>query len=91
MESAVILDVLPRNTALVVAAATFTVAGTVKRGSLLDILTTAPPAGATEVRVTVQALNALDPTVAGLQATEVTAEEGAAGTRLTVAFAEVAL
>ena len=91
VELALSLPVLTLNVAVVPFAGTATEAGAVRAALLLVKATLAPPAGAAVVRVTVQRLVALDPMVVGLQDTEETAEEGAAGTRVTVAFAEVAL
>jgi hypothetical protein len=64
------VPVVALKPAVVAAAATVTDAGTVKGVLLLDSVTAAPPAGATLVRVTVQALVALGPKLVGLQASE---------------------
>ena len=64
------VPVVALKLAVVAAAATVTDAGTVKEVLLLDSVTAAPPAGATLVRVTVQALVALGPKLVGLQASD---------------------
>ena len=71
----------------VAAAATVTDAGTVSVALVLVRVTAAPPVGAAWVRVTVQALEELGPTLAGLQASD----ETSTATRLTVALAELLL
>jgi len=72
----------------VAAAGTVTEAGTVRVALVLDRVTVAPPAGAALVRVTVQVVEALGPTLLGLQASEETSTEAA---RLTLVLAELAL
>jgi hypothetical protein len=72
--------------AVVDAAATVTDAGTVREVLLLERLTLEPPAGAVWERVTVQALTAPGPRLAGLQ-TRVETCTGA--TRLMVAVREL--
>jgi hypothetical protein len=69
-------------------AATPTEVGVVKAVLLSERATPAPPEGAALVRVTVQVLEALDPRLLGVQATEDT-RTGA--TRLTLAVAELPL
>jgi len=69
------------------AAATVTDAGTVSVGLVLDRVTMAPPVGAAWVRVMVQVLEELGPTLVGLQARE----ETSTATRLMVALAELLL
>jgi hypothetical protein len=64
------VPVVALKLAVVAAAATVTDAGTVREVLLLDSVTAAPPAGATLVRVTVQALVALGPKLVGLQASD---------------------
>ncbi len=66
------VPVVALKLAVVAAAATVTEAGTVSEVLLLDRVTSAPPAGAAFVRVTVQALVELDPRLEGLQASEET-------------------
>jgi hypothetical protein len=56
----------------VAAAVTVTDAGTVRLELVLDKVTTAPPAGAALVRVTVQTPDELGPRLVGLQASEET-------------------
>ena len=79
--------VVALKVAEVAPAATVTDAGTVSTALVLVSVTTAPPAGATLVKVTVQVLEALGPRLAG-QANDDTSTDA---TRLTVAFAELAL
>ena len=55
---------------------------------VLDRVTIAPPAGAPLVRITVQVLEALDPRLVGLQASEETWTEAEA-TRLMLVVAEL--
>ena len=69
-------------------AATVTDAGTVRVELLLESVTLAPPVGAGWVRVTVQVLKELDPTLPGAQ-DRVETKIGAS--RLTVVFAELLL
>jgi hypothetical protein len=83
MASVVVLKV-----AVVAAANTVTDAGAVKTGLLVARVTLTPPAGAACVSVTVQVLDAFDPTVVGLQSSEDKRVEAA---RLTVVLAELAL
>ena len=70
-------------------AATVMDAGAERVGLVLERVTTAPPAGAALVSVTVQALKELGPTMEGLQASEETRVEAAV--RVTVVFAELLL
>jgi len=63
-------------------------AGTGNSALLLERETMVPPVGAALLKVMVQVLDALDPTVVGLQASEDTSTEAA---NPTVAFAELAL
>jgi hypothetical protein len=72
----------------VAVAATVTDAGTVRVELLLESVTLAPPVGAGWVRVTVQVLKELDPTLPGAQ-DRVETKIGAS--RLTVVFAELLL
>ena len=72
--------------AAIAPAATVTDAGTVSEVLLLASVTPKPPAGAAWVSVTVQALTALWPRLAGLQATP---ETRVAATRLIVAICEL--
>jgi len=65
----------------VAAAGTVTEAGTVRVALVLDRVTVAPPAGAAFVKVTVQVVEALGPTLVGLQAREET-RTGASRDRL---------
>ena len=69
-------------------AATVTEAGVERVGLVLERVTSAPPAGAAFVSVTVQMLDELDPRLEGLHARE---ETNAGATRLTVVFAELLL
>jgi hypothetical protein len=82
------LPELAVTVAVVEFAATVTVAGTVNSGSLLERFTVMPPAGAALLKVTVQALEALEPTVVGLHTKE---ETVTATVRFTVAVAELVL
>jgi hypothetical protein len=63
-------------------------AGTGNSALLLERETAVPPAGAALFKVMVQLLDALDPTVVGLQANE---DTSTGATSPTVAFAELAL
>ena len=72
----------------VVAAATMMEGGAERVELVLERVTSAPPAGAALVSVTVQALKELGPRMEGLQASEETREEAV---RLTVALAELPL
>ena len=72
--------------AAIAPAATVTDAGTVSEGLLLASVTLKPPAGAAWVSVTVQALIALWPRLAELQATP---DTRAAATRLMAAVCEL--
>jgi len=72
----------------VAAAGTVTAAGTVRVALVFVRETIAPPAGAAFVRVTVQVVEALGPTLLGLQTSEETSTEAA---RLTLVLAELAL
>ena len=76
------------NVAEVADAATVTEGGVERVGLLLESVTSAPPAGAGLLSVTVQALEELDPRLEGLHARE---ETNAGATRLTVVFAELLL
>ena len=69
-------------------AATVMEDGVERVGLLLERATTAPPAGAALLRVTVQTLDELDPTLEGLQARE---ETSAGATRVTVVLEELPL
>ena len=80
--------VVALNVAEVAPAATVTEAGTVSTALVLVSVTTAPPAGATLVKVTVQVLEALGPRLAGCRPAKIPAPDA---TRLTVALAELAL
>jgi len=80
--------VVALNVAEVTPAATVTEAGTVSTVLVFVSVTSAPPAGATFVSVTVHVLEALGPRLVGLQASE---ETSTGATRLTVAFAELEL
>jgi len=72
----------------VAAAGTVTEAGTVRVELVFVRVTIAPPAGAALVKVTVQVVEALGPTLLGLQASEETSTEAA---RLTLALAKLPL
>jgi len=63
-------------------------AGTGNSALLLERETMLPPVGAALLKVMVQVLDALDPTVVGLQASEDTSTDA---TNPTVAFAELEL
>ncbi len=76
------------NVAVVAAAATVTKAGTLKAVLLLPSATTAPPAGAACVRVTVQVLDAFCPRLVGLQPSD---DTSTGASRLIVALAELLL
>ena len=82
-----IATVVALNVAVVAAAATVTDAGTVRTKSVLVTATAAPPVGAGWVSVTVQVLEELGPSLAGLQ----TSEETSTAVRLMVALAELLL
>jgi hypothetical protein len=69
-------------------AATVTDAGTVSVAFVLVSVTSAPPAGATLVRVTVHVLEEFRPRLVGLHASE---DTSAGAVRPTVAFAELLL
>lgn len=68
--------------------ATVTEEGTVRRELLLVKVIEAPPLGAGWVRLTVHVMDALDPTLAGLQSTNETSTEDP---RFTVVLAELLL
>jgi hypothetical protein len=68
------------------AAATVIDAGTVSVAFVLVRVTSAPPAGATFVSVTVQVLEAFAPRLAGLQESD---DTSTGATRLIVVFAEL--
>jgi hypothetical protein len=72
----------------VAAAATATEGATVRVALEFESVTLAPPAGAGWVRVTVQVLEALAPTLAGLQASDETSTDAA---RFRAALAELLL
>jgi len=76
------------NVADVAPAATVTDPGTVSADPVSDKVTTAPPAGATLVKVTLQVLDAFCPRLAGLQ---LRVEISTGATRLTVVFTELPL
>jgi hypothetical protein len=80
--------VVALNVAVVADAATVTDVGTVSVPFVFVSATTAPPAGAACVKVTVQVLEAFGPRLVGLHASEDT-RTGA--TKLIVAFAELLL
>jgi hypothetical protein len=80
--------VVALNVAVVAAAATVTDAGTARNALLSEIVTSAPPAGAALVSVTVQTLDELCPRVVGLHASEETRTEA---DKPTVALAELLL
>ena len=80
--------VVALKVAVVVAAATLTVAGTARVVLLLASATEAPPVGAGWVRVTVQVLVAFGPRLVGEQASE---ETSTGATRLMLVFAELLL
>ena len=80
--------VVAAKVAVVAAAATVTEAPTVRVALVFDRVTSAPPAGAALVSVTVQVLDAFGPRLVGLHASE---ETSTGATRLMVAFAELAL
>jgi hypothetical protein len=77
--------VVTLNVAVVAPAATVTLAGTVAAALLPDKLTTAPPAGATPVRVTVPVEEAPPATLAGLIETDVSAAAAIASEAVCVA------
>src|SRR5579863_9035763 len=74
--------------AVVAAAATVTEVGTVRVAFVFVSVTSAPPAGAACVRVTVQVLEAFCPKLVGLHASE---DTNTGATRLIVALAELLL
>jgi len=80
--------VVPLNVAVVALDATVTEEGTVRVELLLVKAMEAPPLGAGLVRVTAQATDALDPTLAGVHTTDETSTEDA---KLTVVLAELPL
>jgi hypothetical protein len=80
--------VVALNVAVFAAAVTVTDAGTVSVAFVLVNVTTAPPAGATLVSVTVQVLEAFGPRFAGLH---VSVDTSTGAIRLIVVFAEVLL
>jgi hypothetical protein len=80
--------VVALNVAAVAAAATVTDAGTVSVAFVFVSVTSAPPAGATLVRVTVQVLEEFRPRLVGLHASD---DTSAGAVRPTVAFAELLL
>ncbi len=82
------MAVVALKVAEVAAAATVTDVGIVRVEFVLVRVTAAPPVGAALVSVTVHVLEALDPRVVGLQASE---EISTGATRLTVALAELLL
>jgi hypothetical protein len=80
--------VVALNVAMVAAAATVTETVTVSVAFVLVNVTSAPPAGATLVRVTVHVLEEFRPKLVGLHASEDTSADAV---RPTVAFAELLL
>jgi len=74
--------------AVVAPAATVTDPGTVSAAPVSDKVTTAPPAGAAFVKVTLQVLAAFGPRLVGLHASD---DTSTGATRLTAAFAELLL
>ena len=74
------------NVAVVAAALTVTEPGTESLAFVLARATIAPPPGAALVSVTVQVVEALDPRLVGLQASDETA---VVAVRVMVAFAEL--
>ena len=88
VESLWIVPVLTLNVALVPLAATVTIAGTVSAGLLSANVTTAPPAGAGCVRVTVQVLDEFDPKLFGLHCT---ADTNTVAARFTLVLTELPL
>jgi hypothetical protein len=83
LESLAIAAVVALKVAVMAAGNTVTEVGTVSVGLVLVSVTSAPPAGAALVRVTVQRLEPFCPSVVGLHASEDTAAEAA---RLMVAL-----
>ena len=75
IESPRMTAVVALKVAVVAVACTVTDAGTVNVESSLDRVTLAPPVGAGWVRVTVQMLEELGPTLVGVQANEETCTE----------------
>jgi hypothetical protein len=80
--------VVPLNVVVVALDATVTEEGTVRTELLLVKVMEAPPLGAGLVRATVQVVEALDPTLAGVQSTDESRTEDA---RFTVVLAELPL
>jgi hypothetical protein len=83
LESLAIVPAVALKVAVVAVANTVTDIGTVRAGLVAVSVTLAPPAGAAFVRVTVQLVDALDPMLVGLQASDDTCT---GATRLIVAF-----
>ncbi len=83
-----IVVVVALNVAVVAAAATVTDVGTVRVAFVFVSATTAPPAGAAWVRVTVQVLEEFCPRLVGLHTKE---DTNTGATRLIVAPAELLL
>ena len=86
--SEAIADVVALKVAAVAAAATVTVAGTVRVALVFVRVTLAPPAGAAFVSVTVQVLEALGPRLAGLHASD---DTNTGATSVMVVLAELLL
>ena len=78
--------VVPLNVAVMPLDATVTEEGTVRMELLLVKVMEAPPLGAGWVRASVHVVEALDPTLAGVQSTDETRREDA---RFTVVLAEL--
>ncbi len=83
-----IVVVVALNVVVVAAAATVTEVGTVRVAFVFVSATTAPPAGAGCVNVTVQVLEAFGPRLVGLQASD---DTSTGANRLIVVFADVLL
>ena len=85
---AIVAAAVALKVAAIAPAATVTDGGTVSEGLLLATARLRPPAGAAWVRLTVQVLEALGPTLDGLQTSD---ETSAGATRLTIALADAPL
>jgi len=83
-----IAAVFAPNVAVVALAATVTDAGTASEELVLDSAILAPPAGAGRVKVTLHAVEAFGPRLAGLHESE---ETNTGATKLTVELAELLL